>query len=228
MRSCSRTSTPRAKSRSRESRWRCSQTRYAAGAGRPVHVVPSIDEVVPRVLQLARAGDAVMTLGAGSIGSVPRQADGRVDDARRPAADAGCCSCGQALPAFTRPSGARSAAGFRRGGRPRSCSWSSLGRRSTGLSRAAGLALSADALTISTITVKGTSRMAPGEALALLDGLARRQHGDGRSRALAAEAARGAVGGRRGDSARLSGHRRRGRCPSASRSASAASGTPCT
>ncbi len=43
------------------------------GAGRPVHVVPSIEAVVPRVLQLARAGDAVMTLGAGSIGSVPRQ-----------------------------------------------------------------------------------------------------------------------------------------------------------
>ena len=43
------------------------------GSGRTVHVVPSIDEVIPRVLQLTRAGDAVMTLGAGSIGSVPRK-----------------------------------------------------------------------------------------------------------------------------------------------------------
>jgi UDP-N-acetylmuramate--alanine ligase len=43
------------------------------GAGRTVHVVPSIDDVVPRVLQLAHAGDAVMTLGAGSISSVPRK-----------------------------------------------------------------------------------------------------------------------------------------------------------
>jgi cell division protein FtsQ len=40
-----------------------------------------------------------------------------------------------------------------------------------GLFRAAGFALSTDALTIGTITVEGTSRMAPGEALAVLDGL---------------------------------------------------------
>jgi cell division protein FtsQ len=40
-----------------------------------------------------------------------------------------------------------------------------------GTFRAAGVALTANALTISTITVTGTSRMAPGEALAILDGL---------------------------------------------------------
>ena len=40
-----------------------------------------------------------------------------------------------------------------------------------GAFRAAGVALTANALTINTITVKGTSRMAPGEALAILDGL---------------------------------------------------------
>ena len=39
------------------------------------------------------------------------------------------------------------------------------------LARAAGLAISADALTVSTIALTGTHRMAPGEALALLDGL---------------------------------------------------------
>ena len=37
--------------------------------------------------------------------------------------------------------------------------------------RAADVALTANALTINTITVTGTSRMAPGEALAILDGL---------------------------------------------------------
>jgi UDP-N-acetylmuramate--alanine ligase len=42
------------------------------GAGRPVHVVASIDDVIPRVLELARRGDAVITLGAGSIGAIPR------------------------------------------------------------------------------------------------------------------------------------------------------------
>jgi cell division septal protein FtsQ len=40
-----------------------------------------------------------------------------------------------------------------------------------GVSRAAGLVLTAEALTITNITVTGTHRMAPGEALALLDGL---------------------------------------------------------
>lgn len=39
------------------------------------------------------------------------------------------------------------------------------------VSRAAGPALSADALTVSQIALTGTHRMAPGEALALLDGL---------------------------------------------------------
>jgi len=40
-----------------------------------------------------------------------------------------------------------------------------------GAFRAAGVALTTNALTIHTITVTGTSRMAPGEALAILDGL---------------------------------------------------------
>jgi UDP-N-acetylmuramate--alanine ligase len=41
------------------------------GAGRPVHVARRLDEVVPAVLQVARSGDAVITLGAGSIGTLP-------------------------------------------------------------------------------------------------------------------------------------------------------------
>ena len=43
------------------------------GANRPVHVVAAIDQVVPRLVELARPGDAVITLGAGSIGSLPRK-----------------------------------------------------------------------------------------------------------------------------------------------------------
>ena len=42
------------------------------GSGRPVHVAQSLDEVIPQVLDIVRAGDAVITLGAGSIGSLPR------------------------------------------------------------------------------------------------------------------------------------------------------------
>jgi UDP-N-acetylmuramate--alanine ligase len=43
------------------------------GSGRPVHPVGTLDEVIPAILQIARAGDAVITLGAGSIGAVPRK-----------------------------------------------------------------------------------------------------------------------------------------------------------
>jgi UDP-N-acetylmuramate--alanine ligase len=41
------------------------------GSGRPVQVVARLDDVVPVVLKTARPGDAVITLGAGSIGTLP-------------------------------------------------------------------------------------------------------------------------------------------------------------
>ena len=41
------------------------------GAGRPVHVVRSLGDVVERLLEICRPGDAVITLGAGSIGTIP-------------------------------------------------------------------------------------------------------------------------------------------------------------
>ena len=44
-----------------------------SGSGRPVHVARQLDEVIPTVLRLARRGDAVITLGAGSIGTLPAQ-----------------------------------------------------------------------------------------------------------------------------------------------------------
>jgi UDP-N-acetylmuramate--alanine ligase len=42
-------------------------------ADRPVHVVPTLDAMVEALVARARPGDAVLTLGAGSIGSVPRR-----------------------------------------------------------------------------------------------------------------------------------------------------------
>ena len=39
--------------------------------GRPVHVAANLDDVVSTVMAIARRGDAVITLGAGSIGTVP-------------------------------------------------------------------------------------------------------------------------------------------------------------
>jgi UDP-N-acetylmuramate--alanine ligase len=44
-----------------------------SGAGKPVRLVKALDDLVPTLLELARPGDAVITLGAGSIGAVPKR-----------------------------------------------------------------------------------------------------------------------------------------------------------
>jgi UDP-N-acetylmuramate--alanine ligase len=43
-----------------------------SGSGRTVHVVKSLTDVVPTLLTILKPGDAVMTLGAGSIGTLPK------------------------------------------------------------------------------------------------------------------------------------------------------------
>jgi UDP-N-acetylmuramate--alanine ligase len=43
------------------------------GRTTPVHIVPKLDEVAAKVADLARAGDLVITLGAGSIGGLATQ-----------------------------------------------------------------------------------------------------------------------------------------------------------
>jgi UDP-N-acetylmuramate--alanine ligase len=43
------------------------------GTGAPVDVVRALDDLVPALVRIARPGDVVMTLGAGSIGGVPRR-----------------------------------------------------------------------------------------------------------------------------------------------------------
>ena len=44
-----------------------------SGSGRPVHVVRTLADVVPAIVGLVRPGDVVITLGAGSIGTLPRR-----------------------------------------------------------------------------------------------------------------------------------------------------------
>ena len=43
-----------------------------AGSRRPVRVVKALNDVIPELLTIVRPGDAVITLGAGSIGTVPK------------------------------------------------------------------------------------------------------------------------------------------------------------
>ena len=42
-------------------------------SGRPVHTAASLDTIVAKLLEIVRDGDVVITLGAGSIGTVPRR-----------------------------------------------------------------------------------------------------------------------------------------------------------
>jgi UDP-N-acetylmuramate--alanine ligase len=44
-----------------------------SGSGRPLHIAKRLEEVIPVVVHIARPGDVVITLGAGSIGSLPRR-----------------------------------------------------------------------------------------------------------------------------------------------------------
>jgi len=41
------------------------------GSGRPVRLIEELEGVVPAVMSTVRPGDAVITLGAGSVGSLP-------------------------------------------------------------------------------------------------------------------------------------------------------------
>jgi UDP-N-acetylmuramate--alanine ligase len=42
------------------------------GSGKPVRLVKRVEEMVPALIEIARPGDVVITLGAGSIGAVPQ------------------------------------------------------------------------------------------------------------------------------------------------------------
>jgi UDP-N-acetylmuramate--alanine ligase len=44
-----------------------------SASGKPVHLAKRLDDVIPTVVHVARPGDVVITLGAGSIGTLPRR-----------------------------------------------------------------------------------------------------------------------------------------------------------
>jgi len=48
-------------------------TAITQATGRPVHVATGLDDLVARLVTLAKPGDVVITLGAGSIGTVPKR-----------------------------------------------------------------------------------------------------------------------------------------------------------
>ena len=89
------------------------------------------------------------------------------------------------------------------------------------------LALSAEALTVTRITVRGNERMSRGEVLALLEGSAAQNMVTVDLEQWRQKLLDVAVGGRRGAAARVAGHGRRASSPSGSRWRSAASATCC-
>jgi UDP-N-acetylmuramate--alanine ligase len=60
-----------------------------AAARCPVHLVRSLEAVPEAVAQLARRGDLVVTLGAGSIGAAGDRILGAIEARRPPAEDRG-------------------------------------------------------------------------------------------------------------------------------------------
>ena len=163
---------------------------------------PPLDDVVPdAAVRSRRPGDAVITLGAGSIGTLPQAAASRRSGSTgERGADGGFRPGGQTLPPRPRQPGAQARAGcasrgsgrvVRRGGRSRSSCMPAIA--------APSCVMTAEALTVTRITVSGNTRLSRGEVLALLDGLRGTNMVHGRPRELAAEAAGVAVGRRRGD-----------------------------
>ena len=209
-----------------------------AGASTPVHVVPeALDDVPAALADLAQPGDLVITLGAGSIGGVPRAAGGRARTAVRTARDgmrrgagspAGRPSPPPADKRFRRArTSSRRAAAAR--SRARGAGAARAGARRHGVRRLArhGARARRPRAAESRIAVRGNERLSTGEVLALVDGPARPQHPDRRASTTGAAAAVVAVG--RGRDARrvLPSTRRDRRSTSGSRWASAASAVRC-
>ena len=152
-----------------------------------------------------RADDLVITLGAGSIGTLPdRILEALGADARgaRMSVKAPTETTFQpregAARRKTKP--ARAAAASRGG--PARWVADDRGGRLRRLSRRRTLVLHASGLQVRRITVHGNVRLSSGEVRAIVDGLRGVEHPDGRSAALSPPPARVAVGRRRGAAAR--------------------------
>jgi UDP-N-acetylmuramate--alanine ligase len=81
----------------------------------PVDVVARLDDLVPAIVRVARAGDVVITLGAGSIGSVPERLVEALGRARSAPPSSGGTASGGATAAGDRtaPDGGTSPGGTR-------------------------------------------------------------------------------------------------------------------
>ncbi len=139
----------------------------------PVHVVPRLEQMAAAVADLARAGDLVLTLGAGSIGGLAGGAGRRARAAPRPEGG-GVMALATATDkrfrrAHVKPARKRSLAAKQAWAAARAAVLCALliygGYR--------GVALVADAQTlqISHLVVRGHERLSAGEVLALVDGL---------------------------------------------------------
>ena len=121
------------------------------------------------LLRIVRPGDAVVTLGAGSIGTLPKRLMQALAGAR------GRVMTPVAAPADKRFRRSRVSPARKRRWRP---SWWTVARVGAAclvvgfaLYHTISFALASEALTVTRITVQGNQRMSRGEVLGLLDGL---------------------------------------------------------
>ena len=139
----------------------------------PLDVAPTLDELVAALARIARPGDVVITLGAGSIGSVPEGSSRRsAAQPRRP---------GRRMSPVAAPSDRRFRRAHVKPARKRR-NWRSLvlpiarygivaALVATAAARLSGAAAHAHVLQIDRITVRGNDRLSKGEVLAVLNGL---------------------------------------------------------
>ena len=233
-RSCSPTSTRRARSRFPGITVEALAEPVRLDVRRAGPVVRQLDGRAAAVARIARPGDAVITLGAGSIGTATRASPTPCGAARGAGGGRekrGCAShraCRSAVPARARQARAapRAVARLVRAARSRSSLAAALAL--AGMARAHARRRLRRAARAARLPWSGNQRLSTGEVLALVDGLRGRT-----SFRSDLEQWRGRVldcpwVARRGSEAGAARRRSRSSSPSASRSPSGASATSCT
>ena len=157
-------------------------------------IVRALADVPRELAALAKPGDLIVLLGAGSIGSIAGSVLSALGSRRLNACHR---TSGQAFSPGTRQAGAQARRTVRRGaGAPR---WPSscVGLALYAGHRAVAVVVGLEMFQVDRINVRGNHRLSNGEVLALLRKPAGPQHSGRRSRRVAARAAELAVGRRR-------------------------------
>ena len=142
----------------------------AAASRVPVDLVPRLEDVVPAIVRAAKPGDVVITLGAGSIGSVPDKLVAALARPRRRLVSAVAAQTDRRFRrAHVKP--ARRKRSWRALAAPLLLWIGAAAALVFGGYRASALAAHVHVLQVERIVVRGNERLSKGEILAVLNGL---------------------------------------------------------